>query len=182
MEQVFKKHSIDELSPRTDILHTEFLNHEFTTILHDRFKEETNWEQGTDQYSTHDIQLKIEYPDLYEIIKTRFEQLFSEIDKIWSLKRGLEVERIFVVKYSEGTQLQLKEHVDDSYISGSIKLNTDYEGGVLHFPRQEITNKDIGIGDLIIWPSQITHTHQSTKVTKGEKYSITIWTDVKKIS
>ena len=98
---------------------------------------------------------------------------------VWALDQEVETKDIFIVKYSKDTQTKLKMHVDDSYISGSIKLNNNYEGGILTFPRQSVTNQETEVGDLLIWPSQITHPHNSTLLEEGEKYSITIWTACK---
>ena len=61
-------------------------------------------------------------------------------------------------------------------------LNNNYDGGILTFPRQSVTNQEVKVGDLLIWPSEITHPHNSTELKGGEKYSITIWTDAKKSS
>ena len=104
------------------------------------------------------------------------------MSEIWTLDDTAEAEDIFVVKYSKDTQTELKTHVDDSYVSGSIKLNNNYEGGILTFPRQRVTNQAAEVGDLLVWPSQITHPHNSTLLEEGEKYSITIWTASKKSS
>ena len=57
-----------------------------------------------------------------------------------------------------------------------MKLNDEYKGAALEFPRQEFSNLDIHVGDLICWPSKITHPHRSTQLEEGEKYSLTIWT------
>ena len=182
---VFHEHALKELSPeRSEIYHTKFFTESFCYILYEMFKEQKEWTKipGYDDiaYTTHDIQLADKFPDLYEIIKERVENIiFSIMGKIWSFDSSVQTSDIFAVKYSEDTQKELKPHIDQSYISGSIKLNNDYTGGVLMFPRQHVTNQDITPGDLLLWPSQITHQHYSTVLEQGEKYSITIWTDTK---
>ena len=181
MLDLFYEQNLTEVS--TDIFHTKFLNEEFANTLLRLVKEKNLWKKGVydRRYSTHDTKLKDPFPTVHSLIKEQFENIVLRgMYNIWSFNSAIEADDIFAVKYSKDTQLDLKEHVDESYISGSIKLNTDYEGGVLKFPRQSFTNEGIPIGDLIIWPSQITHPHLSTKVTKGEKYSITIWTDSQK--
>jgi len=82
----------------------------------------------------------------------------------------------FLIKYSLDTQKSLRLHNDHSLVSGSIKLNDNYSGGVLNFPRQNYNNKDQEVGDLIMWPGQVTHAHESTEIEEGVKYSLTIWT------
>ena len=56
-----------------------------------------------------------------------------------------------------------------------IRLNDGYEGGMLEFPRQGFTNEKMSIGTLLVWPSLVTHPHRSSPVTRGVKYSLTIW-------
>tara|TARA_B100000902_G_C26799701_1_gene663901 strand:+ start:53 stop:604 length:552 start_codon:yes stop_codon:yes gene_type:complete len=180
MDEIFYKHVLKEIAP--EIFHTQFLNYEFTTILYDLFCEETSWEQGNynQHTTTYDIHLNKNYPDLYNLIKERFDTLIVKVmSDIWTISSEVAIKNIFAVKYSEETQQSLNEHVDDSYISGSIKLNTNYSGGALTFPRQSFTNEKVPAGDLIIWPSQITHPHSSSLLNEGEKYSLTIWTDDK---
>ena len=58
----------------------------------------------------------------------------------------------------------------------SIKLNDNYSGGSLNFPRQNITNDGLNIGYAIIWPAQVTHPHESLKIIEGVKYSLVVWT------
>ena len=81
----------------------------------------------------------------------------------------------FIIKYEMDKQRSLRLHNDASLVTGSIKLNDDYEGGILEFPRQGITNKDIPIGKCILFPGQVTHGHTSTELLSGIKYSLTIW-------
>tara|TARA_Y100001949_G_scaffold46233_1_gene38313 strand:+ start:140 stop:700 length:561 start_codon:yes stop_codon:yes gene_type:complete len=181
LDSIFHKHFLREISPeRSDIFHTKFFTESFCYVIYEMFKEQKEWTDKEFAYSTHDIQLADKFPDLYEIIKERIDNLIlPTMGDIWALDHTAESSDIFVVKYSEDTQKELKPHIDQSYISGSIKLNDDYVGGTLMFPRQKVSNQDISPGDLLIWPSQITHEHYSTVLEQGEKYSITIWTDTK---
>ena len=81
----------------------------------------------------------------------------------------------FLIKYEMDKQRDLPLHNDASLVTGSVKLNDDYEGGELEFPRQKFSNKDIPIGKCILFPGQVTHGHLSTSITEGTKYSLTIW-------
>ena len=81
----------------------------------------------------------------------------------------------FIIKYEMDKQRELRLHNDASLVTGSIKLNDDYEGGVLEFPRQKVNNKDIPVGKCILFSGQVTHGHSSSLLTKGTKYSLTIW-------
>ena len=183
MNQVFHKHVLDELVPKSEIFHTKFLVKDYAEVLYDLFSNHEEWTTKRFAYSTHDVHLEESFPDLYEIIKDRFEtMILRTMADVWALNDEVNVKDIFIVKYQKETQIKLKTHVDDSYISGNIKLNNNYKGGVLTFPRQAVTNQEVEVGDLLIWPSEITHPHNSTELKEGEKYSITVWTDAKKNS
>ncbi|MFM8867081.1 MAG: 2OG-Fe(II) oxygenase [Ilumatobacteraceae bacterium] len=60
-------------------------------------------------------------------------------------------------------------------MSASVKLNESYEGAELEFPRQGFSNKDLRVGDIVVWPSLVTHPHRSTPLVSGTKYSLTLW-------
>jgi hypothetical protein len=55
-------------------------------------------------------------------------------------------------------------------------LNNNYEGAALYFPEKKFTNEDIEVGDILIWPGQITHRHGCKELKSGAKYALTIWT------
>ena len=81
----------------------------------------------------------------------------------------------FIIKYEMDKQRELRLHNDASLVTGSVKLNDDYTGGLLEFPRQKINNKDIPVGKCLLFPGQVTHGHLSSKLESGTKYSLTIW-------
>ena len=81
----------------------------------------------------------------------------------------------FIIRYSMDTQRSLKRHHDASLVTGSVKLNDEYTGGELQFPRQGITNKDIPVGKCLLFPGQVSHPHLSSELESGVKYSLTIW-------
>jgi predicted 2-oxoglutarate/Fe(II)-dependent dioxygenase YbiX len=80
------------------------------------------------------------------------------------------------MKYSEDTQKTLGLHTDASLVTGSVKLNDDYEGATLIFPRQGVTNRDIPIGKMLLFPGQVTHGHYVDQLVSGTKFSATFWT------
>ena len=81
----------------------------------------------------------------------------------------------FIIKYEMDKQRSLRLHNDASLVTGSVKLNDDYEGGLLEFPRYNFTNADVPVGKCLLFPGQVTHGHTSTELQKGTKYSLTIW-------
>lgn len=84
----------------------------------------------------------------------------------------------FIIKYEKGGQESLRIHHDVAQVSMSVKLNDDYAGAELDFPRQGFTNADLAVGELLVWPSLVTHPHASLQITSGVKYSLTIWCEL----
>jgi hypothetical protein len=76
------------------------------------------------------------------------------------------------------TQTELRLHHDVAQVSASVKLNDDYVGAELDFPRQDFTNADVPVGSLLVWPSLVTHPHQTQPLVSGVKYGLTIWFEI----
>lgn len=115
--------------------------------------------------------------NLYYAIEDNLQKyVFPAIEKYYSPVRMFGIKDLFIIKYNKKTQKSLDLHNDISYISGSVKLNDAYTGAELHFPRQQFLNKDIEVGDLLLWPSQVTHPHESLPIYDGTKYSLVLWT------
>jgi predicted 2-oxoglutarate/Fe(II)-dependent dioxygenase YbiX len=74
------------------------------------------------------------------------------------------------------TQTTLGLHTDASLFTGSVKLNDNYSGAELIFPRQNFTNKDVPVGKCILFPGMVTHGHSVNELLEGVKYSLTMWT------
>lgn len=53
-------------------------------------------------------------------------------------------------------------------------LNEGFDGGELHFPRQNVVIKPRA-GMIVLFPSIFTHPHASIDIVKGVKYSCTAW-------
>ena len=98
------------------------------------------------------------------------------IEKHWTPIQMYGVRDAFVMRYAVDTQKELPLHHDASYVTGSVKLNEDYKGGNLSFPRQTFTNEQIPRGKLLLFPGAVSHPHECTELTEGTKYSLTIWT------
>jgi hypothetical protein len=113
------------------------------------------------------------FSDLKELYE---DTLAPEAEAHWP-KLGLQgLQDAFVIKYATNQQESLPLHTDSSSVSFTIKLNDYYKGGVLNFPRQEVTNESCQVGDVLYWPSEVTHPHESLPLEKGVKYSLVIWT------
>lgn len=93
----------------------------------------------------------------------------------WPLAEYRGINDAFVIRYEPGRQESLRLHHDVAQVSGSVRLNDGYQGAVLEFPRQSFDTAQIPVGDLVVWPSLVTHPHQGTPIRSGVKYALTIW-------
>ena len=128
-----------------------------------------------DQFPSHDIHLK--ELGLWEEAEEHWKKVVGPIiDNYWKPMHHEHLRKAFTMKYSPDTQKTLGLHNDSSQVTGSVKLNDDYEGATLHWPRQNINNKDIPVGKMILFPGMVTHGHYVDELTRGTKYSATFWT------
>ena len=129
-----------------------------------------------DRFPSHDIHMK-KVPGLWEEVEFHWKKVIAPItDKYWSPSSHYALRKSFLMRYSMDTQKTLGLHNDSSQVTGSVKLNDNYEGATLIFPRQNVTNKDIPIGKMILFPGPLTHGHYVDELTSGVKYSATFWT------
>ena len=129
-----------------------------------------------DKVPSQDLRLKEISLDLWEGLEKHWMKTVYDISyEYWNPCHIYGLRDAFVIKYEMDKQRSLRLHQDASLVTGSVKLNDDYEGGILEFPRQGVSNKDIPIGKCILFPGQVTHPHTSTELQSGIKYSLTIW-------
>lgn len=117
-----------------------------------------------------DQSFKQDFYTLYNEIIT------SSLESYWPKLKMYGIRDLFVIKYTTAQQASLPLHHDMSLISGAIKLNEGYEGGLLNFPRQNTDNSSLNVGDGVFWPAQVTHPHESLGLKSGTKYSLVLWT------
>lgn len=127
-----------------------------------------------DKFPAQEIRIK-ELGLWKELEKAWQNYIVPTVEKYWKPLEMYGLRDGFVMRYSLETQKNLNLHHDASLVTGSIKLNDDYIGADLLFPRQGITNKDIPIGKCILFPGQLTHGHECLPLIHGIKYSLTIW-------
>jgi len=124
----------------------------------------------------HEVSLALISPRLFENIQNDLGvRIWPQLQKHWPLIDYHGIQDIFVIKYEVGQQEELRLHHDIAQVSASIKLNDDYEGAELEFPRQKYSNKNLRVGQMLAWPSLVTHPHRSLPITQGVKYSATVW-------
>lgn len=97
-------------------------------------------------------------------------------EKKWTPMEHIGLRDAFAMRYAMDTQTSLGFHTDASLVTGSVKLNKDYEGAELIFPHQDFSNINVPLGHCILFPSAVTHGHKVNPLKSGVKYSLTMWT------
>ncbi len=128
-----------------------------------------------DKFPAQEIRLK-ELGFWDEISEQWADKLSKICEKHWHPEAYLGLRDAFTMRYSMDTQTELGLHTDASLFTGSVKLNDNYAGAELVFPRQEFTNKNVKVGQCILFPSMVTHGHKVLPLRGGKKYSLTMWT------
>ena len=135
-------------------------------------------------YTSHDhdpvpgqeISLAAISPQLFEAVQTDMgRRVWPQLQQHWPLIDYHGINDVFIIRYEVGGQEELRVHHDVAQVSASVKLNDDYAGAELQFPRQKFSNAQLAVGSLVAWPSLVTHPHLSAPITSGVKYSLTIW-------
>jgi hypothetical protein len=132
--------------------------------------------QPDDPVPGHEVSLAVISPRLFEHVEIDLGvRIWPQLQTVWPYIDYHGLRDVFVIRYAMGEQEHLRMHHDIAQVSASAKLNDGYEGAVLDFPRQGVSNEPAGIGELIVWPSLVTHPHQATPLRSGVKYGLTIW-------
>ena len=160
----------------TDMLEVNFLSKKGCEVLIDIAEDHGDWEPlPYDKFPAQEI--RVSELGIYEEFEAFWEEhIVPVVEKYWHPLQMYGVRDAFVMKYTPDTQNKLALHHDASLVTGSIKLNDDYEGGSLVYPRQHMSNDETEVGKCILFPGQVTHGHQCLEITKGTKYSLTVWT------
>ena len=164
-----------------DIIITPFWTEEFCNHLvlaaemyQDRFQ---NTIQGPGSYAWKDMALNhISDVTFFYYCRQYKKDLIPILHEVYG--KTIEIEGWFtpqLLRYDTAGQ-HVIEHYDVSLITVNVKLNNNYDGCDLIFPRQNFSCKDIPPGHAIVWPSAITHPHYSTPLVSGKKYAMSSWT------
>ena len=132
--------------------------------------------QPDDPVPGHEVSLAVISPRLFEHVQNDLgRRIWPQLQEVWPLIDYCGLRDVFVIKYSPDAQTELRIHHDVAQVSASVKLNDDYEGAELSFPRQGVNNGDVPVGSLLVWPSLVTHPHLSEPLRSGVKYGLTVW-------
>ncbi|MEN9644396.1 MAG: Synechococcus phage [Actinomycetota bacterium] len=132
--------------------------------------------QPDDPVPGHEVSLAVISPRLFEQVEIDLgRRIWPQLQEVWPFIDYHGLRDVFVIKYELGQQEHLRMHHDVAQVSASAKLNEGYEGAVLDFPRQGVDNRSVPVGELVVWPSLVTHPHQATPLQSGVKYGLTVW-------
>lgn len=132
-----------------------------------------------DPVPSHEVSLAVISPKLFDDLQNDLGvRIWPQLRSVWPLVDYHGLRDAFVIKYSLETQRELRLHHDVAQVSASLKLNDDYVGAELDFPRQKFSNATVPVGSLLVWPSLVTHPHQTLPLTSGVKYGLTIWFEI----
>jgi hypothetical protein len=159
-----------------DILLTDFLTDRQCEYLIQKAERNGKWgELDGDKFPAQEIRLKSlglwhEYERLWA------EKLGKIAEDKWKPMAHMGLRDAFAMRYSAETQTELGFHTDASLVTGSVKLNDNFEGAELVFPNQSFDNISTPKGKCLLFPSQVTHGHFVPELKSGIKYSLTMWT------
>ena len=132
--------------------------------------------QPHDPVPGHEISLAIISPKLFEAVEIDLGvRIWPQLQTVWPYIDYHGLRDVFVIKYELGVQEHLRVHHDVAQVSASLKLNDDYDGAVLEFPRQGVTNDTAEVGELVVFPALVTHPHLATPLRRGVKYGLVVW-------
>ena len=97
--------------------------------------------QPGDPVPGHEISLALISPRLFEAVQDDMGmRIWPQLQQHWPLIDYHGINDVFIIKYEKGGQEELRQHHDVAQVSASVKLNDNYEGALLDFPRQDFTN------------------------------------------
>lgn len=162
----------------SDILEMKFLSPQMCRKFIELAEKSNKWESMYgDKFPGQEIRIREISIPLFEELENQFMDICKPIvEKYWFPTMLYGLRDAFIIKYSPESQKSLNCHNDASMVSGMIKLNEDYTGGDTYFYRQKFSNINTKQGNIILWPSQVTHGHEGREVTSGTKYNLVIWT------
>lgn len=165
----------------TDILCIEYWKPEFCKLITDTADQINQYEsRPEDPVPGQELRIDKISRDLYisfcrhwkQVIQPILSEFYMLPTEQWFM--GWRIP--FIIKYEMNKQRYLRPHMDGSLVTGTVRLNDEYTGGDLVFPRQKYRNTHVPVGSMLVWPSSIQHIHYSDELKSGTKYSLVAWT------
>ena len=150
--------SLREKSKHTDRINLWESDSNLLLEFNDFWMKEVEPEMMDDFFSVYDVESNTGFNVSEETI-TRLKE--------WLKTRWRD---LYLLSYTESNSTRgVKDvHWDFSGITFVGCLSDEFEGGVLSFPRQEISVK-LKKGDIVIFPGGITHPHCVSSITRGRR-------------
>ena len=127
----------------------------------------------------HEVSLASISTQLYSAVQDDVgRRIWPQLQMVWPLIEYRGLRDAFVIRYLPEEQESLRMHQDIAQVSATVKLNDDFEGAALAFPRQGYDNASQPVGSLLAWPSLVTHPHEAGQLVRGVKYGLTIWCEL----
>lgn len=172
------EHQIEEPTPGCFLV--PILSDDYCDWLIRQAEENDSWSfDRSDDYAGWEINLeKLHhgFPDVYHkeivIMQNMAERIFAGLFQ-WHPSG---VDKIFLIKYVEGTCVEMDLHHDeDSLVSVSINLNDEFAGGELSFIRTPEDKVVPRKGWGAIFSGGPTMSHQANPITGGVRYVLVYW-------
>ncbi len=159
-----------------DILITPFMSKDHCKIIIDAAEAVGGWDQMEgDKFPAQEI--RANKLGIWTALEGAWRDKLGKIaESKWTPMEHIGLRDAFAMRYAMDTQTSLAFHTDASLVTGSVKLNDDYEGAELCFPHQDFSNINVPLGHCILFPSAVTHGHYVSPLKSGVKYSLTMWT------
>ena len=81
-----------------------------------------------------------------------------------------EINLAFVVRYSMDGQRELVPHNDNSLVTSTVQLNSNFTGGGVEFTRYNCSTVSKTPGYVLLHPGRVTHNHKAYPITSGTRY------------
>jgi hypothetical protein len=157
---------------------TNILSEEWCKRLIDACEQDGRWQElPNDKFPGQEMRLNaMEDQTFIQEFRQLFKNTLAPIaESKWKCLKMYDMRDAFVIRYSADSQTALPLHHDMSLVTFACKLTSDFEGGELNFPVQNVNNGDWKAGELLMWPGQVTHPHESLAMKSGIKYGLVIW-------
>jgi hypothetical protein len=160
------------------ILTTPFWTKEFCSEVVDWCrKNKDKFRIDKTSYQTEELWFYTFDLELIQAISNHYrDYLIPSLKSIWpDVDNGtlLGIQSPYILTYNMNSiKKGMLQHTDGSWWSLYLKLNSDYEGGHLHFPDQEFSSEVVPVGTAMIWgwPKPAKYPHYAEDITSGEKF------------
>jgi hypothetical protein len=168
-------------------LDREFCNTTVKSITNADWSKHTYYDYITDRHNSFDDDLSITYAanPFKTMIQRRLtepvNQYISELGVSWFTSWN-EASEIRFNRYNTGTNMKIHcDHIHTLF-DGRRRgipiltllglLNDDFQGGEFKLCGETV---NLGVGDIIVFPSNFMYPHEVTTVTQGTRYSYVSW-------